>query len=123
MLSPPKIPSGQIRDVLERMDPAFLADALASLGLGYWSWDLASNKVVWSENMGEILGLPEGSLAGDFDSFLSLLHPEDQPRFQASIDRALSGGGNYEVEFRVWLRIVRMRHYFLSFNFVRYVSS
>jgi PAS domain S-box-containing protein len=87
--------------MLERMDPAFLADALTSLGLGYWSWDLASNKVVWSENMGAILGLPAGSLGGDFDSFLSLLHPEDQPRFQAAIDRALSRGGNYEVEFRV----------------------
>jgi PAS domain S-box-containing protein len=73
-------------------------------GLGLFDRDLVNNTLGWSERCKAIFGLPS-DVQITFDGFLERLHPEDRPRVQEVIDRALDPaiGGLFDVEYRcVW---------------------
>lgn len=56
-----------------------LSEALAHVG--HWSWDLVSNRVVWSDEMKRIFGRDPGSLADGQENVLrAAVHPEDRAR-------------------------------------------
>ena len=38
--------------------------ALEGTETGFWEWDIASDTVEWSENMGPLYGLPRGTQLG-----------------------------------------------------------
>lgn len=64
-----------------------------------WDWDLATNKVVWDENLSRFAGVAE--FGGSFESFWELVHEDDKPSIRAALDAALSGASDYAVEFRM----------------------
>jgi len=78
-----------------------LTRALTAARMGYWSWEIASGRVSWSDNLDAVHGLPEGSFGGSVDAFLELVHPQDRPGVEAAMRRALAEGSSYELEFRV----------------------
>jgi PAS domain S-box-containing protein len=78
-----------------------LEEALAAAGMGYWSWDLETGRVEWSDALAEIHGLPAGEFDGRFETFRSLIHPEDRDRVLADIEGALRSQQGYNAEFRV----------------------
>ena len=63
--------------------------ALVSSHLGVWQWNAATNEVFWSPECYEIMGTKE--ISGTFESFASLLHPEDAPRVMAAIGHVSMG--------------------------------
>jgi PAS domain S-box-containing protein len=68
---------------------------------GLWDWDLVTNLVYFSPRWKSMLGYGEEELANSFDTFWSLVHPDDIQRVQARVDAYLRGGeGSYDVEFR-----------------------
>ena len=73
--------------------------ALDAAEVGAWEWRAADDRVTWSENSKQIFGdhVSEPTL----QDFLSVVHPEDRPAFEAKIYRALHQGTAYESEFRV----------------------
>jgi PAS domain-containing protein len=73
--------------------------ALASAGLGDWSWNAASRQVTLSERAAEILGLPAGPSIS-WDSLQDLLHRDDVERARAVVQDAVAEGRAYAVEFR-----------------------
>ena len=75
--------------------------ALDAAMMGTWDWDLATQSVRWSDNLEEIHGLPEGTFDGTFDSYAREIHPEDRDRVFASVQRALAGDGDHDVEYRL----------------------
>jgi PAS domain S-box-containing protein len=75
--------------------------ALEAGGMGYWSWDIASGEVTWSDNLEAIHGLPAGAFDGTFEGFMSLVHPEDRDAVRSTIERAVREGTDYKVDFRV----------------------
>jgi PAS domain S-box-containing protein len=75
--------------------------ALDAASMGTWDWDLATNKVAWSDNLATIHGLPEGSFDGTFASYAREIHPEDRDRVFASVRRALAEGVPHDVEYRL----------------------
>ncbi len=63
--------------VRERMSLAASAAKAA-----FWDWDLASNKVTWSEEMKALFGVDPAKTGPDFDTWKawrSILHPDDLP--------------------------------------------
>jgi PAS domain S-box-containing protein len=80
---------------------ATLEQVLHAAHMGYWSWDIPTNKVAWSENLERVHGVAPGSFGGTFDSFLALVHGEDRPLIQEAVAHALETGSQYHVEFRV----------------------
>jgi PAS domain S-box-containing protein len=84
-----------------RRSEARLRFALDAARMGTWDWDLASNRVQWSENLERIHGLPPGTFDGSFASYEREIHPEDRGRVLASARRALEEGVAHDVEYRI----------------------
>ena len=80
---------------------ARLRFALDAAEMGTWDWDLATNTVVWSDNLERIHGLPPGTFDGTFASYEREIHPDDRQRVLASVQRALRDGVPHEVEYRL----------------------
>lgn len=55
-----------------------LSWAQAFSGLGVWEFNLHTQQLYWSEECEHIFGLEKGTFEGDFDHFLSRVHPDDR---------------------------------------------
>lgn len=85
-----------------RLSEQRLAMALDIVGMGAWDWDIVLNDIVWSENVEALYGLAPGGFDGRYESWLALVHPDDQARVGEVISRALSDGvGDYDFELRI----------------------
>jgi PAS domain S-box-containing protein len=78
-----------------------LALALKSSQMGIWDWDIATNKISWSEQLERLFGLKPGTFGGSFEQYTSMIHPDDRERFQQVIQGARKSGKQYQVEHRV----------------------
>jgi PAS domain S-box-containing protein len=78
-----------------------LTMALEAARMGTWSWDIRSGKLDWSENLLELHGLAPGTFGGTYEAFLECIHPEDRPRVDSTIRRAVEERSIYDTEFRV----------------------
>ena len=75
--------------------------ALAAGQLGTWRWDATTGKVTWDEQLERIFGLAPGSFDGTFETWVSLLHPDDRDEVLAAVDRATVEQSSYQVDHRV----------------------
>ncbi len=55
-----------------------LAKAQEISHLGSWEWDIAANRVQWSDELCRIYGLQPGGFGGSYDAFLERVHPDDR---------------------------------------------
>jgi PAS domain S-box-containing protein len=65
--------------------------ALESGGLGWWEWEIPSQRLTWSPQVEAMHGLPAGSFDGRVATYLSLVHPDDRERVERVLARALAG--------------------------------
>ncbi len=68
---------------------------------GIWDWDILNSSLYWSPRLKELLGYADDELDVDFDTFDSLLHPDDGKHTGAAIEAHLKGRGLYDVEQRL----------------------
>jgi PAS domain S-box-containing protein len=87
-----------------RRSEASLADAQRIAGLGSWEWDLASGRLLWSDEMYRLLGEEPGSFVPTYGGFLALVHPEDRHRTEQVAREALAGKTGFAVEYRIVTR-------------------
>ncbi len=73
--------------------------ALETSGTWIWSWDVPANRVTWTPEPPWFAG-PLGDAASSGD-WVATVHPDDRERVRQALDACLTGGGPYEVEFRV----------------------
>ncbi len=73
-------------------------------GLGHWDLDFVSGTLVWSEQMGKLLGVePEAPASRAL--LLSLLHADDRPRFEEHLARTTRPDDqDRHLEFRIVMR-------------------
>ena len=79
-----------------------LALAIDSAYLGIWRYDLLTEKFHCSKPCKQIFGLGwEEDLS--YASFLALVHPEDRPRFERTMQHSFGAenGGKYSCDFRL----------------------
>ncbi len=55
--------------------------------IGHWDWEVSTNRLTWSDNMYNIYGVDAADKI-DFDTFISLVHPDDRSNIQANIESA-----------------------------------
>jgi PAS domain S-box-containing protein len=79
---------------------ALLRAALDAGKLGVWEWFIQENRVTWTDRLYEFHGLPKGTFGGRVEDFAQLVYPDDLPRVQASLEKALAVDSLYEIEFR-----------------------
>ena len=78
-----------------------LSEAQRLANLGSWSWDLAKNRINWSDQLYGIYGLARGEFGGTFADFLNLIHPDDRAHVQTSLTHALKTGRDFSHEERI----------------------
>ncbi len=74
--------------------------ALDAGKIGVWDWDIAADRVAWSDQVYDILGVGRPTFAGTLDDFLNLVHREDRDGIREAVRAALEDGAPYMPEFR-----------------------
>ncbi len=105
--------NSSIRDMVRLMDSRYVAMhaseerlqiASSAAAIGIWDWNIVSDELVWDEQMHHLYGMDgatAGGAAGSMDGWIARMHPDDAIPVRALLDRALSGGGDFDAEFRV----------------------
>jgi PAS domain S-box-containing protein len=68
--------------------------------IGHWEWNSLTDENKWSPEIEALYGLPPGGFEGGYEGWTKLLHPDDLPRAEEDVRRALQTG-KYFTEFRV----------------------
>ena len=87
---------------LQRLEEDRLRLALDVAGMLSWDWEIGTNKVAYSEDLGEYFGLPPTGavLPNDQSKTLLPVHPDDRERLMEAFRQALKTGTDFEMEFR-----------------------
>ena len=75
--------------------------AMAAGDLGTWEWEVAEDRVTWSEAVYRLHGVTPQDFGGRVADFARLIHAEDRARVQQQIETTLAEGAPFVVEFRV----------------------
>lgn len=101
---------GVTRDITERKEAEIKLReseerfnlALKGANDGLWDWNLATNDVYFSPRWKGMLGYEDSELPNSFDTWMSLIHPEDIGLTLLTLDNYLTGkSADYQLEFRL----------------------
>lgn len=91
-----KLTEQALRDNEERLQ---LATQTGKVGI--WDWDIAADRVTWTDSLYVMHGIGRGEFDGTSSGFAKLVHPDDHDRVQSALYAALNGERPYDIEFRV----------------------
>jgi diguanylate cyclase (GGDEF)-like protein/PAS domain S-box-containing protein len=80
---------------------AMLLRAEAVAHLGSWQWDIATDKIAWSNEMFHIFRLALAATAPSFEAQAQFLQPSDMQRLREAVHRALTEHTPYELELNI----------------------
>jgi len=87
-----------------RLSETYLAEAQKLTRTGSWVWSVADRSVLHlSEEWYRIYGFNPAEGPPDWERRLERVHPEDRLKWKGTIDRAILGKADYEVDFRIVL--------------------
>jgi len=69
--------------------------------IGNWSWDIATDRVEWSDEMYRIFGLQPQDEPMTYDSYLKLVHPDDRSRVDNQVRAAFESGESWQFNHRL----------------------
>jgi PAS domain S-box-containing protein len=85
--------------LLESQSSLMEAEKIAHLG--NWSFDLISQKIIWSEQAFRIYGIDYCQGEPSYEELLNLTHPDDRELFSGNVQLAVTEGISYEHEVRI----------------------
>lgn len=68
---------------------------------GIWELDLVRNMLVWDDWMYTLYGIKESDSDDVYETWMSLVHPEDLNGAQKQLRQAIKGTGEFDTEFRI----------------------
>lgn len=68
---------------------ARLTEAQRVAHVGSWEWNIADDRVSWSDELFQIYGIEPGKFVASYEGFLSRVHPDDLEHTMAVIQRAV----------------------------------
>jgi PAS domain S-box-containing protein len=94
------------RDFLEYQRRWSKSEARAALALeagemGYWEWNAATDRSVWSPRMERIFGMEPGAYDGSHACWLRCLHPADRSQIQEEVQQLRRRGTTFVVKYRI----------------------
>lgn len=78
-----------------------LKEAQAIARIGSWDWDIAGDKLYWSDEIYRIFGIEPEGFGATYEAFLGSVHPHDREYVKASVNEALAGKKPYDIEHRI----------------------
>jgi PAS domain S-box-containing protein len=108
---------GAMMDITERKrsqerlqrSEAFLAEGQHLSRTGSFSWHVASNEIMWSEQLYQIFGFDRGVLV-TLELIGSRIHPEDLSAFEEQIERSRLYASDVQLEFRLQMPDHSVKH-------------
>jgi len=102
-------------DAALRRSEAFLSEAQRLSSTGGFSWHVATNQVIWSDEVYRIFEIePAGPLTPEVTD--SRVHPEDIPLLYEKVNRARSDGKDFEFEYRVIMPDRSLKYLYTVFH-------
>ena len=103
------VPEG--RDISERKEleeeiekkTELLFEAQEIAKIGNWNWDMAEDKITWSDQMYEIFGQTR-DFEPTFENLQQLMHPDDSAPFREDVERAIKNKGAHNFVHRIVLK-------------------
>ncbi len=96
---------GMFRDITERVEAQKeLEQTLEATTEGIWSWNLVTNKVVFSPRYYTMLGYEPNEFEASYEKWMELIHPEDRERSRAIVEMFFNSKpkpDTFENEFRL----------------------
>jgi PAS domain S-box-containing protein len=81
---------------------ASLAEAQQLAHVGSWEWDVAGDRITWSDELYRIYGLdPQAELT--YDTYIERVHPDDRATVQRVVQSAADERRSFEMSHRVVL--------------------
>ena len=77
-----------------------LVEAQDIAHVGSWEWDIAADRIWWSEQLYRIYGVDPHSPIG-YDTFLGRVHPEDRAAVEARVGQAMTDGLPFTFDHRI----------------------
>ena len=78
-----------------------LAEAQSIAKIGSWEWDVAADRVSWSDELYRIYGLDRTDLTPTYEGFLSRIHADDRALVSRVVGAALVSEDAFEFDARV----------------------
>lgn len=88
--------SRRLRDTMESLDRA---QRIAQMG--NWDWQIAENRLFWSEGIYRLFGLGQTEFEATYEAFLARVHPDDRTAVNAAVQHASRTGSSYAIEHRI----------------------
>jgi len=100
---------GAVTDITERRaaeealrsSEAYLAEAQRLSHTGSWAWNLGNDVRHWSEECYRVLGFDPRDGAPRIEELIQRIHPDDQPAFRESVERARHSKFDEKVDYRI----------------------
>ncbi|MCU0515297.1 MAG: PAS domain S-box protein [Oscillatoria sp. Prado101] len=90
-----------VRESQERLQMA-----LEAARMGTWDWNILTGSLTWSDSLKRLLGHDSAKkeyFQPTYEAFVASIHPEDREFVLQSVNRALTEGAPYDIEFRIVL--------------------
>jgi two-component system cell cycle sensor histidine kinase/response regulator CckA len=99
----------QILDITERaetqerleLNEAKLAEAQQIARLGSWGWEIATDRVTWSDELYRIYGVRPDRFSGSYGSNLDRVHADDRARVARVIENAVAERRPWSLDYRI----------------------
>jgi PAS domain S-box-containing protein len=88
-------------DVILHENEYLYKRAEAITHLGSYKWDLASNQLIWSDELYKIYGLDPAKDKAEFDYISSFNHPEDTPLVRKEYKAAIVENRPFDFHYRI----------------------
>ncbi|MEH1855063.1 MAG: PAS domain-containing protein [Nostoc sp.] len=83
-----------------RQNEERLSLALEAARMGNWDWNITTGEVHWSANLEKLFGMVPGTFDGQYETVMTMIHPDDRESVVLAINRAVYEREDYNIEFR-----------------------
>jgi len=84
-----------------RQSEEALVEAQRIAHIGNWKFDVATQKMIWSEEMLRIFGLEQSQTESSYVEYLQYVHPEDLRQIEYHIKQAIKTGVSFELDYKI----------------------
>ncbi|MEO8647675.1 MAG: PAS domain S-box protein [Acidobacteriota bacterium] len=99
-----------LRDITDRLyaenslrqNQMVLSMAMRGSHMGVWESDIATDTIMWSEELEAIFGLAPGEFNGTHEHYIDLVYVDDREMLRRSVESAIAENRDYWVEFRFY---------------------
>jgi two-component system CheB/CheR fusion protein len=97
------------RDMLAEQNRRY-ADAQAIAHFGYWTLDLRTKKLEWSDEVYDIFEIPQDQFGASYAAFLAAVHPEDRDLVEKAYRKSVQKRTPYNITHRILLEDGRIKY-------------